>query len=77
MTNKNGILTVQQQRDRNTRRLMINIGLEAHLQLLIQEILAGDTSKLMQFQQDVQYAPIELKTRLLHNIHQTKVNNDS
>jgi hypothetical protein len=65
MATNNVILTAQQQRDQNTSRLVIAIGLEAHLKILIQEILSGDKTKLLQFQQDVQYAPKELKLRLL------------
>jgi hypothetical protein len=64
------ILTVPQQRARDAVWLMTEAGLEAHLCLLIDEALTGNMASLALFQQDLQYASPELKTKLLERIRQ-------
>ncbi len=58
------ILTVEEQRTQFARRAMTAIGLEAHLRLLMREILDGDMTNVQQFQQDLHYASPELRERL-------------
>lgn len=52
-------------RRKASAKLMVGVGLWAHLQNLKQEILAGDASKLDEFQQMVQYAPERMRLSLL------------
>ena len=52
-------------RRRETHRLMVGVGLVCHLHNLVREILAGDASKLPEFQEFVQYAPMSVKAKIL------------
>lgn len=65
-------LRVQEQRDLKAHRQMVTIGLECELQLLIADILKGETNKLADFQQMVQFAPSEMKLRLLDKLEKTR-----
>ena len=51
------VLTRDQQRKKSERKQMASVHLYAHLSNLIREILAGDTTKLPEFQEMIQYAP--------------------
>lgn len=57
-------LTVGEQRERNAAQCMVGIGLEAHLRNLVREVLAGDTTKLVEFQQFLRYAPPVMVARV-------------
>ncbi len=61
-------IPLAQQRAHDLRMKMVAIGLEAHLRLLIRDILAGDLTKAQEFQQYLCYASPELKTRLLEDL---------
>jgi hypothetical protein len=68
-------LTVSEQRDRHVAQCMVSVGLEAHLRNLVREIQAGDSTKLVEFQQFLRYAPREMVVRIQelldgHNIPQ-------
>ena len=54
-----------EQRGRTSARLMVSIGLEAHLRNLATDALAGDQDAVREFQEFVQYAPPEMKARVL------------
>lgn len=62
------ILTRAQQRAKDTQSTMTSVQLECHLHNLIRDILTGDTSKLVEFQQFIQYTPPATKTRLLNQL---------
>lgn len=62
---KNDVLTVQQQRARQTHQAMAAIGLEAQLRLLARDILDGDVAKIPEFHYWLRYAPVETNQRLL------------
>lgn len=62
------MLTREEQRARETRQHMLAFQLWCHLQNLITEIKAGDTTKLCEFQQFVQYAPDKMKIQLLETL---------
>lgn len=64
--------TAAEQRQGQAHRQLLALGLEAHLRLLVFDILAGDKSKLTEFQQAVQYAPPEMKLRLMDLINAEK-----
>jgi hypothetical protein len=60
--------TVEDQRrehDRLLRLSMVSLNLELELNSLMRDILGGDTSKLVRFQQYLQYAPEPTRERLL------------
>ncbi len=59
------MMTRQQQRDRDSARMMLSIQLEAHLRNLVSEVKGGNLTKLIEFQQAAQYAPSEMKDRIL------------
>jgi hypothetical protein len=44
---------------------MVSLNLELELNSLMRDILGGDTSKLVRFQQYLQYAPEPTRERLL------------
>jgi hypothetical protein len=58
------IETRQQQRDRLQRGQIASVNLELMLRSLVREILAGEVSKLAEFQQIVQFAPREMRDRI-------------
>jgi hypothetical protein len=62
------IKRVEEQRKQHDHKLMASVGLECHLMNLHREIIAGDSTKLPEFQQMVQYAPQEMKSRLLERL---------
>lgn len=62
------IQKVDEQRKRHTHRLMVSVGLECHLINLQNEILAGNVSKVQEFQQMVQYAPPLMREKLLRKL---------
>jgi|HubBroStandDraft_2_1064218.scaffolds.fasta_scaffold15098_3 hypothetical protein len=55
---------VAEQREHETRMMMLAIGLECHLRNLMAEILAGDVSKISEFQEFIQFAPPSLNAKL-------------
>ena len=62
------ILTRDEQRSRASQSAQNTVNLWFHLQNLIREIRAGDTGKLSEFQQFVQYAPEGMREQLLDQI---------
>lgn len=62
------LLSREEQRAREAHRAMLPIQLWCHLQNLIREIKAGDASKLIEFQQFAQYAPAEMRMKLLEQL---------
>lgn len=62
------LLSRDEQRIKARHKLMLSVGLCAHLQNLIREIKAGNINKLTEFQQFVQYAPTEMKSKLLNDL---------
>jgi hypothetical protein len=54
---------------REAAKLMVGVGLVAHLHNLVEDILKGDASKLSDFQQYIQFAPNNVKQRLLQKIN--------
>lgn len=62
------VLTRAEQRTRATNRSILSIQLWAHLNNLVDEILAGDASRLSEFQQFIQYAPDNLRMELLNRL---------
>ena len=58
----------EQARRKETTRLMVGLGLSAHLNNLMDAILKGDASKLSEFQQVVQYAPAKMREQLLDRL---------
>jgi hypothetical protein len=48
---------------------MVSIGLECHLMNLHRDITNGDTTKIVDFQQMIQYAPEEMKERIAKRIN--------
>lgn len=65
---KNGMGSTEFARRRATAKLMVGVGLVAHLDNLLREILAGDASKLPEFQEFVQYAAPDVRCRLLEKL---------
>ena len=59
-------------RARETRSLMVSVGLHCHLRNLVNAIRAGDTSLLTEFQQSVQYAPPIMREELLVYLESVK-----
>jgi hypothetical protein len=57
-------LTRAEQRIRRSGAMMAAVNLEAHLRNLVREILAGDTAKLVEFQQFIRYAPDAMRARI-------------
>jgi hypothetical protein len=57
-------LSQPEQRRQHSANVMTAVQLEAHLLNLKREILAGDFTKVVEFQQFIQYAPTEMKQRL-------------
>ncbi len=62
------IQTRDEQRRKLAAKQVLFVQLSCHLDNLAREILAGDVSKLADFQHAVQYAPPEMKSRLLEKI---------
>lgn len=60
--------TRTQQEEKAGLRKLAAVGLEAKLRLLLDDALIGDVEALTEFQQMVQYAPRELKAKLLGRI---------
>jgi hypothetical protein len=56
------------QRRRQDRSLMLSVQLYAHFHNLVDAILAGDASKLSEFQQYIQYAPPLMREELLRRV---------
>lgn len=65
---KKKIFTRPEQRARNVTNLMVSLGVESQLRLLMDEILEGDIERLGEFAQLIQYAPPEMKARLLDRL---------
>ena len=63
------ILTREEQRKLMSQQFMLALGLECKLRLLMTAILAGDRTAFVEFQQLIQYAPPELKDRLLDHLN--------
>lgn len=59
------VLPRAEQRQRNEQRQMASLGLACHLDSLVHDILGGDASLLSEFQQMVQFAPPEMRERLI------------
>jgi hypothetical protein len=62
-------MTKDEQRRRKSTRMMVSTGLEAHLRNLATTGLGDDPTAAVtaarEFQECVQYAPLEMKSRLL------------
>jgi len=56
--------TREQQRQQQAHQSMSSFGLYCHLLNLSRDILAGDTAKIPEFQQFIQYAPAGMKDQL-------------
>jgi hypothetical protein len=57
-------LSRDEQRRNHSQNVMAAINLECHLHNLVRSIIEGDTTKLSEFQQFIQYAPIAMKERI-------------
>jgi len=55
----------EQQRQEDLAGKMAFVGLEAHLRNMVRGALEGDRESLDEFQQACQYAPPEMKARLV------------
>jgi hypothetical protein len=73
---KNDVLTVSEQRQQNSHKLMIAGMLELKLTDLMRDILAGDVAKLVEFQQFIQYAPEPTRERLLAQLEAKRFSQD-
>lgn len=60
------------ERQRETNRKMTALGLHCHLLNLIREIRAGETDKLVDFQQMLRYAPPEMCLAVLAELETTR-----
>lgn len=58
------ILTVPEQRAQQTARLLTSAFLELQLRSLVRAALRGDARATADFQQLIQYAPTEMRTRI-------------
>jgi hypothetical protein len=58
-------LSRKEQRDRHEARSMLSLGLEAHLRNLINDAHNGEQGALVDFQQSIQYAPQEMRDRII------------
>lgn len=58
------ILTRDQQRQYSARKMIQAVNLELILRTLIQEALVGNLKSLEEFQQKIQFAPPEMKSRM-------------
>lgn len=67
------ILTREEQRIKQSHNQMLSIQLDCHLHNLISDILKGDANKLPEFQQFIQYAPPEMKLRMIENLEKLKI----
>jgi len=62
--------TREQQRQDDLAGKMASIGLEAHLRNTATDALTGSREAMAEFQQAVQYAPAEMKSRMVDFITQ-------
>jgi hypothetical protein len=69
---KPALLTVGEQRRKIASKLMVSIGLQAHLKNLTREILSGNYSKIPEFQEFIRYAPEELRSKLLDDLDEMR-----
>ena len=65
------LLTKDEQRFRAASRVLASAHLELTLFHLIRASLAGDLKAVADFQQTIQYAPIEMRRRILDRIGTT------
>lgn len=69
MSDRSGrVRSRSEQRQSSDRSVMLSANLEAHLINLLKEIESGATSKLVEFQQFIQYAPQEMRLRMLDRV---------
>ena len=57
-------LTHNQQRSKTEQKVIASINLEMLLRDLIRKVMVGNKEAIMEFQQQIQYAPPEMKDRI-------------